>query len=70
MCKVFLVDGYFKDDGDTFTGYKIKESNDINPDDDDDIFYYGMSENDIKENMAGNSGSEDFIITAYEVLYG
>lgn len=67
--KVFSVSGYFVDDPDnTIDGYLIAEFNET-PQGyrDEDIFFYGLSEKDIKEAIKTKEPVSDFIITSYEV---
>lgn len=47
--KLFSIDGYFIDDQTEFSGYLVTEY-DETPEvmDDDDIFFYGLSEKDIR----------------------
>lgn len=69
----FSINGYWKDDKSRFEGYIVREFDDSpNEDDiftDDDIFFYGLSEKDIKEAIEqGESYGENFIITSYEKI--
>lgn len=68
--KLFKIDGYFVDDNTEFLGYLVTEYDDTPKGmHDDDIFFYGLSEQDIKD--AINSGEPvcgDFIITSYKIL--
>jgi hypothetical protein len=63
--EVYRVSGYWKDDGSEFNDYLISEYDDVPKGyDDDDIFYYGLSEDNLK-----NSSKDDileFVITDYE----
>ena len=62
---VYRVSGYWKDNKSEFNDYLITEYDDVPKGyDDDDIFYYGLSEDDLK-----NSSKDDileFVITDYE----
>jgi hypothetical protein len=66
--KVFSISGYWKDDKTTFTGYKVAEFDCI-PEgySDDDIFWFGMSEDDIKSELDNDQSITDFVITDYEL---
>lgn len=66
--KVFSIDGYWKDDKVEFQGYLVYEYDDLHPSiDDDDILYYGLSEEDIKSAIQdGENTTLDFVITSYE----
>jgi len=74
MSKYFSVEGYWKDDRSEFGGYIVKEFDDVeeNEEDDDLIFYYGLSESDIQQAIEdeknGVEDSLDFAITYYEVI--
>jgi len=68
--KTFLIDGYYKDDGAPFDSYKVAEFDDSPEDDeDDDIFFYGLSEENIKEAIELKENTvHDFVITNYRIL--
>ena len=61
-----IVDGYWRDDKTEFYGYVVSQSDDIE-ENDDDIFFYGLSESQIAESLGKETGA-DFVITAYAVL--
>lgn len=67
--KQFSIDGYWKDDhDDTFEGYIVNEDDDSG-DEDDNVFFYGMSEEEIKDAIEkGEDTVHDFVITAYSEL--
>ena len=72
MCKYFEISGYWKDDKSEFSGYIVKEFDDSEETEelDDLIFFYGLSENEIKESIEeGEEGTtQEFVITAYEEI--
>jgi len=60
----FLIDGYWKDDKARFTNHYVTEFED--GDDDDYVFYYGLSEQDIVDAINdGEQTSLEFVITSY-----
>jgi len=73
----FLINGYWKNDKSSFEGYIVREFDDALGDEpnedgltDDDIFYYGLSELEIKESIENAGVDEDaleFVITSYEI---
>lgn len=63
--KYFSVSGYWKDDKSEFDGYIIKMG-DVDEDEDDDIFYYVDSLNDLES--LKTEGVNDFVITDYEEI--
>lgn len=70
MCKIFSVSGYWKDDKSEFDGEIISEYDSVGEDEDDNIFFYGMSEDEIKENIKLGEADEnclDFVLTSYEI---
>jgi hypothetical protein len=68
MSKYFEIEGYWKDDKSEFCGV-VKEFDDFNEEQDDNVFYYGMGEVDIQEAMKeGKDTMLDFVITSYRVL--
>ena len=68
MANYFFINGFFKDDKEKFSGYIVKDTHDID-DNDDDIFYYGLSEKDIIDAIeSGWKGEFDFVITSYEPI--
>ena len=67
MSKYFKISGYWKDDKSEFSDMIVKEFDDVEEDRDDEIFYYGLGENEIIENMGHPERScLDFVITSYE----
>lgn len=67
--KYFTINGYFKDDPDSpFDCYLVKEFDDMDEGaGDDDVFFYGMSEEVIKDAIKlGTETVHDFVITSYE----
>ena len=72
---IYSISGYWKDDGVHFEGYKVSDTNDSTPEvlpegiSDDDLFFYGLSEQDIKDAIElGKDSNEDFVITSYELF--
>lgn len=66
--KVFSISGYWKDDKTNFSGYKIAELDCVPKGySDDDIFWFGMSEDVIKEAIDNIETVNDFVITEYEI---
>ena len=74
MSKYFNIEGYWRNDKSQFGGYIVKEFDDVeeNEEDDDLIFYYGLSESDIQQAIEDEKNdvedSLEFAITSYEVL--
>jgi hypothetical protein len=75
MSKYFEIDGYYLDDKSQFTGYIVKEFDDVEEDEDrdDQIFFYGLSARDIEgviedEKLGVFSSLVDFTITAYREI--
>ena len=68
MSKYFKINGYWKDDNTKFEGYIVKEYNDCG-DNDDDVFFYGLSEKDIQAAII-DKGDDilDFVITDYKEI--
>lgn len=67
MSKYFIINGYWKDDLTDIIDALVSEYDD--EDNDDDIFYYGLSENNIKNAISNPSESRlEFVITSYEIL--
>ena len=60
-----IVDGYWRDDRTEFEGYVISQTYDVE-EDDDSIFFYGLSESEIAESL-GKETAQEFVITRYEV---
>ena len=63
VSKYFSIDGYFKDDNSEFNGYIVKEFSDVNGNEDERIFYYGLSEKSIRD-IIENGSELDFAITS------
>ena len=67
MANFFLINGYFKDDNSEFTNFLVVDSGDTIAERDDDIFFYGLSESEIKEAIdLKEDTAQDFVITSYE----
>ena len=70
MSKYFLIDGYWKDDLLEFRDFIVREYDDIvDEEQDNEIFYYGLSEAEILEsiNNPDESGLE-FVVTNYKEI--
>lgn len=66
---IFEISGYWKDDGNEFSGLLVNEFDDC-PEgmNDDDIFFYGLSEENIKEAIELKEDTiHDFAITSYKI---
>jgi hypothetical protein len=71
MSKYFRINGYYKDDKSEFEGLIVKEYDDAEEDEnrDDQIFYYGLSDNDLKHSVdTGGNDMLDFVVTSYEEI--
>jgi len=68
MSELNLISGYWKDDKSEFGNYLVNEYNDVPKGMvDDDIFYFGISESDIKKAIrSGEYAGFDFVITSYK----
>ena len=67
--KFFSINGYWKDDLETFEDYIVTDSNEIDKDIDEDIFFYGLSESMIIDAInTPDSTDLEFVITEYERL--
>ena len=65
----FLINGFWKDDKTKFSDYVVTEYDDNADDDDDEIFYFGLSEEEIKEAIKSGWNTElEFVITSYSKL--
>ena len=60
-----IINGYWVDNHTQFIGYVISQSNNIE-EDDDSIFFYGLSESQVAESLGKETG-EDFVITSYKL---
>ena len=68
MSKYFEIEGYWKDDKSEFSGI-IKEYDDFNEEEDEEVFFFGMNENEIIEAIkAGEDTMLDFVITKYKEI--
>lgn len=65
--KFFIISGFWKDTNENFENRIVKELEEHAEDDDENIFYYDLSEEEIiQEIKLGWSGTLDFVITSYE----
>lgn len=65
---IFEIDGYWSDDHTEFEKYLVNEFDDC-PEgmNDDEIFFYGLSEDNIKEAIKSKDEiNNNFVITSYE----
>lgn len=68
MSKYFEIEGYWKDDKSEFSGI-IKEYDDFDEEEDEEVFFFGMNENEIIEAIkAGEDTTLDFVITSYKII--
>lgn len=69
MSKYFSIDGYWLDNKEPFSGFVVKEYDDMDEDEDDDVFFYGMGEKDLKNAIEDAEETVlDFVITSYEEI--
>ena len=68
MSNLNHISGYWKDDKTEFQNYLVNEYDDTPKGmDDDDFFYYGLSEESIKQAIKEKEdNSLEFVITSYE----
>ncbi len=66
MSKYFEISGYWKDDKSEFSGYIVREYDDVDEELDDLIFYYGLSESEL-ENSSEDDALE-FVVTSFEEI--
>jgi hypothetical protein len=65
----FLINGFWKDDKTKFSDYVVTDYDDNADDDDDEIFYFGLNEEEIKEAIKSGWNTElEFVITSYSKL--
>jgi hypothetical protein len=72
MRKYFLINGYWKDNKESFDGLMVTNFDDVEEGGDvaeEDIFFFGLGESHIKEAIElGEETSHDFVIQSYETL--
>ena len=81
MANYFEINGYWKDNKVEFEGYIVSSDHSMptetEPYTDDDIFFYGLSEGDIKQAihlskciipLCSKRTSHDFVITSYKII--
>ena len=67
----FYVSGYFKDSKEIFENFIVTDFDSHNPFDpyeEDDIFLYGITEEDIISSLEDENGIWDFVITTYKKI--
>lgn len=63
----FKVSGFWKDDKIKFSDYIIKELDEVDENNDEEIFFYGLSEAEIKDLISKKWDTEqEFVLTNYE----
>lgn len=65
MSKYFEISGYWKDNNEPFEGYIVKEYDDVD-ENDDDIFEYGWSEEDLKRALNVEDYICDWVLTSFK----
>lgn len=60
----FLISGYWIDNGSEFSNYLVTSSEDNG--DDDDVFFYGLNEEDLRSLLNNTNTHLEFVITSYE----
>lgn len=65
---MFIINGYWKDDHVEFYDYLVSPFDSVGDDqNDDDIFYFGLSEQDIIDSIKSEGDDAlEFVITSYE----
>lgn len=63
--KYYFISGYFKDDLSEFDNYMVSEYDDAD-DDEDDVFYYGLSREEAKSMLFETDTSLEFVITSVQ----
>lgn len=65
---VYAIDGYWTDDQSEFSNYLVCDF-DCTPASysDEQIFWYGLSENNIKQAIKTGEAIDDFVITDYQL---
>lgn len=65
----FRIEGYWKDDKEPFEDYIVVDVDGLENEDEVEIFFFGLSEENIIEAIkAGEEWEEDFVITGYELV--
>lgn len=64
MKKYFKISGFWKSDNTKFTDYVVTNYED-DGDEDDNIFFYGLDEDEIKNAINQNTTCLEFVITSY-----
>jgi hypothetical protein len=64
--QTFIINGYWKDDQTEFNDYLVTDSQDEM--DDDNIFYYGLTEDEIKSILNVENNNLEFVITSYNKI--
>jgi hypothetical protein len=69
MAKVFLISGYWKDDKTEFEHFLVTDI-DHTPEgwEDEDFFYFGLSEKDLKEGLNSEETALEFVVTQYDEI--
>jgi hypothetical protein len=69
MVRVFSIDGYWKDDREEFQGYLVTNYHDT-PEGwkEEDFFFFGVEEGDLKEMLNSEETVHDFVVTSYQEM--
>lgn len=68
MSKYFEISGYWKDNKEPFEGYIVKEYDDYNEGEDDNVFFFGLSEIDLEQSINNGDTVDDWVLTSYKEI--
>lgn len=60
----FRIDGYWVEDNASFDGYIVTNFDDVDEDSDEDIFFYGISEDEIKKAIE----TKEISLKSFEII--
>jgi hypothetical protein len=63
---LLVISGYWRDNGEEFEGYLVKQTLHVVENEDDNIFFYGLSEQEARESI-NKITDEDWVITSVEL---
>lgn len=66
--QLIKISGYWKDNNQEFNDYIVSQYDDILDENDDNIFYYGLSLNFIINNLNETNNGLEFVITSYSLV--
>lgn len=68
MTGFIKIDGYWNDDKTEFYGYLVSQNEEVDKENDDSIFFYGLTLDYVASNLNNENTGLEFTITNYHLI--